>query len=190
MNTLATTMLRMDHTQVMTLFQQYAPDAPATLKQALVETICIALEVHAHLEEEIFYPALREVGIDTEVVEKSLPEHAAIHRGIDALRHMAPTEPGYDDTFMELMRNVIHHVADEETILLPDAERLLAGQLSDIGARMAWRRMQLSAPYTPELTSNLLQLAAVGPMVLAGALPGAGWLTGAWSDGSNRSRPG
>jgi hypothetical protein len=47
------------------------------------------------------------------------------------------------------MRDVIHHIADEETVLIPAAERALASQLSELGARMTRRRMQLVAQKRP-----------------------------------------
>jgi hypothetical protein len=55
----ATNMIRMDHTHVMSTFHQYEIDASPRSRQALVNVICLALEIHAQLEEEIFYPALR-----------------------------------------------------------------------------------------------------------------------------------
>ena len=50
-----TNMIRLDHTHVLSTFHQFKPDAPARVKRGLVNTICTALEVHAQLEEEIFY---------------------------------------------------------------------------------------------------------------------------------------
>ena len=131
----ATDMIRADHTRVLATFHRYSPDLSPREKRGLADTICLALEVHAQIEEEIFYPALQ--GIDPEVVAKSLPEHAEVKRLVLALRGMSPTEPAFDSTVMELMRKVIHHVADEETTLLPDAERQLAAELPELGLRMA-----------------------------------------------------
>jgi len=72
---------------------------------------------------------------------------------------------------MELMRDVMHHVADEETVLLPEAERRLAGQLDKLGARMTKRRLQLAAPHTGEIAFNTMRSFPAGSMmVAAGAL--------------------
>jgi hypothetical protein len=170
----ATDMIRADHTRVLATFHRYAADASPRVKQGLVNTICLALEVHAQLEEEIFYPALR--SIDPDIVAKSLPEHAEMKRLIGALRGMASSDPQYDATFMELMRKVVHHVADEETTLLPDAERALHDRLGELGARMAKRRLQLSAPRAREMARNMAQ-AGPGKGLLIGA--GAAILGGA-----------
>ena len=144
----ATTMIRMDHTHVLATFHRYRRDAPAHVKQALFNMICTALEVPAQLEEEIFYPGMRAAAAsDNAIVEKSLPEHEemkglirklrGMHRAIDAL---------YDDTLIELMRGVLHHVADEETTLLPDAERALGEGVEDLGLQMTRRRLELTVP--------------------------------------------
>lgn len=165
----ATDMIRMDHTRVLASFHRYALDAQPRTKQGLVNTVCLALEIHAQVEEEIFYPALR--SLDPQGVEKSVPEHQEMRRLIALLRAMDPAGPEYDATFMELMRAVLHHVADEETTLLPDAERRLADRLGELGAQMSRRRIELGAPRAGELARNMAR--AVPPkavMVGAGAL--------------------
>ena len=56
-----TTMIRMDHSYVMSLFHRYKADTAPGKKRALVTNACLAIQVHAQLEEEIFYPALRQL---------------------------------------------------------------------------------------------------------------------------------
>src|SRR5205085_2825614 len=81
-----TNMIRADHTHVLATFHQYEIDTSPGTKQALVNTICLALEIHAQLEEEIFYPAMREIARDAGVVGKSVPEHDEMRRLIAQLR--------------------------------------------------------------------------------------------------------
>lgn len=139
----ATDMIRADHTRVLATFHRYALDASPRAKRGLVGKICLALEIHAQVEEEVFYPALRDAG--SELVEKSFPEHEEMRRLIGALRRLDAADEQYDATFMDLMRAVMHHVADEETVLLPQAESLLADELHALGRQMAKRRLQLGA---------------------------------------------
>jgi hemerythrin superfamily protein len=163
----ATGMIRADHRHVLATFHQYHADTRPATKQALVNTICLALEIHAQLEEEIFYPAMREVAErDSAAVDKSLPEHNEMKRLIGELRGMQPTDAVYDRTLMELMRDVMHHVADEETILLPDAEKLLGDDaLSELGARMTKRRIELSAPRSGEMAANMARALPASKML-------------------------
>lgn len=171
-----TTMIRMDHTHVLTTFHQYDADASVRVKKGLVDQVCVALEIHAQLEEEIFYPALRAVA-DTDMVRKSVPEHDEMRRIIAQLRKLEPTDAGYDDTFYQLMNTVMHHVADEETLLLPAAERVLADELGELGAQMTRRRLQLAAPRTGEIAGSMARSMGTGTVVAgAGALLAASYL--------------
>jgi hemerythrin superfamily protein len=166
-----TNMIRMDHTHVMATFHQYELDSSPRTRQGLANSICLALEIHAQLEEEIFYPALRAMDTSNPAILKSVPEHNEMKRLIAKLRGMQPTEAGYDDTLFELMRDVMHHVADEETILLPEAERLMGDRLGDLGAQMMKRRLELSAPRGGEIAGNLIRAMPKSTMMLAaGAL--------------------
>jgi hypothetical protein len=150
-----TTMIRMDHTHVFALFHRYKADTPDGRKRALLTNACLALEVHARLEEEIFYPALRRVISDDEVLNKSGPEHDEMRELIQQLRDQLAAADRLsvtvDDTFLKLMRAVIHHVADEETHLLPIAERLLKDELGELGVKMTRRRVELVKPHMGEI---------------------------------------
>ncbi|NPC54798.1 hemerythrin domain-containing protein [Caenimonas soli] len=171
-----TNMIRMDHTHVITTFHQYEVDTPLRVKKGLVDTVCVALEIHAQLEEEVFYPALRAVA-DTEFLGKSVPEHDQMRRLITQLRNLEPGHATYDETFYELMNNVMHHVADEETFLLPLAERVLTDRLGELGAQMTKRRLQLAAPRSGEIAGGMARSVGTGGLVMgAGALLACSYL--------------
>jgi len=176
-----TNMIRMDHTHVLAAFHQYQVDTPTRVKKGLADNICLALEVHAQLEEEIFYPALREIAADP-TLDKSKPEHDEMRALIARLRALQPGDPAFDTTLYDLMRIVMHHVADEETLLLPTAERVLADRLGELGAEMTKRRMQLALPRTAELATNTVKAMPASTMLIgAGALLAGSYLIGqAW----------
>jgi len=67
-----------------------------------------------------------------------------------------------DEKFFELIRLVMHHVADEETTLLPAAERLIEDQLGQLGAQMTKRRVQLLAPHAREVVDTTVRAFPVG----------------------------
>lgn len=194
-----TTMIRMDHSHVMALFHRYRADRSAARKRALVTNACIALQVHAQLEEEIFYPALRSVIVGDDVLEKSEPEHNEMRRLIGELRERAAGDgsvgdTAYDDKFLELMRVVLHHVADEETRLLPAAERLLSDQLGRLGMEMTRRRVVLIKPHAGELAATTVRSfpagAAAGAAVLtAGAVAIGAMLLGRSKRTGGERRP-
>jgi hemerythrin superfamily protein len=150
-----TDMIRFDHSHVVVTFHQYVVTKRASVKKALAETICDALEIHATLEEEVFYPAMRQLGLGRSVLAKSVPEHNEMRKVIAEIRAGDPNTPRYDQHVHELMRNVLHHVADEETVLLPEAERMLSkDRLNALGAQMSKRRMQLLALKAPRAARN------------------------------------
>ena len=93
---------------------------------------------------------------DNEVLRKSVPEHMEMRRLIDELRAMTPDDPRYDETLMALMRDVIHHVADEETVVLPEAERRFSeARLQELGREMTRRRLQLACPRTGQIARDM-----------------------------------
>lgn len=147
-----TDMIRFDHSHVLVSFHQYTADSTPKVKKALAETIASALEIHATLEEEVFYPAMRGIDSDEPVLLKSVPEHNEMRRLIGELRATPPGDVRHDQLLQQLMRDVIHHVADEETVLLPHAERLLGkDRLSELGADMTRRRIELVGPKAGKL---------------------------------------
>ena len=173
-----TNLIRLDHTHVLSAFHQYEAGLSPRRKKGLADNVCLAIEIHTQLEEEIFYPALRVVA-DDEVLRKSTPEHDEMRGLISRLRNMPVEDPSYDTTFFDLMRHVMHHVADEETLLLPTAERLIPEQLGELGARMTKRRLELAGRRTPELASSMARSFSAGALLAAGSamLSGAHLLT-------------
>lgn len=162
-----TSMIRMDHTHALAAFHRFKPDLSPQRKQALVRHVCLAVRVHAQLEEEIFYPAMREVLSGDETLEKSEPEHEEMRRLMETLESQDPQDPAFDQNFMKLMRTVIHHVADEETILLPAAEQMLSDRLGQLGADMTRRRLQLLRPHVGEVASTAVQTFPGGAAAVA-----------------------
>ena len=152
-----TDMIRFDHSHVMVTFHQYTGTTRASVKKAVAETICDAVEIHATLEEEIFYPVMRGLAGGEPVIEKSPHEHEEIKRLIASLRATDAGDVRHDSVMHELMRNIMHHVADEETVLLPEAERMLSkDRLNELGAQMTRRRLELIKPKAGKVARNTL----------------------------------
>ncbi len=163
----------------MAIFHRYRLDGRGRDRRALVDAACLALEVHARLEEEIFYPAMRATDAgEAADVDHSIVDHDRMRALIARLRASSADDPSLDEDFMALMREVMHHVADEETRMLPLAERTLgAKRLDELGARMTSRRMALMAPHGGEMVGNAVRAApGSAAVVVAGTLLGAAWL--------------
>jgi hemerythrin superfamily protein len=171
-----TTMIRMDHTHVLALFRRFRPHTSAGRKRALVTNACLALEVHAQLEEEIFYPALRAVAPTNPVLAKSVGEHDKMRELIASLRNLQPQDERYETAFCALMREVLHHVADEETTLLPLAEHMLADELGTLGVQMTKRRVELLKPHAGEALATSARSFPVLFGAAAAGIAVLGWL--------------
>ena len=150
-----TDMIRFDHSHVMVTFHQYTADKSASVRKALAETLCDAIEIHATLEEEFFYPVMRQYARDISFMSEAEPEHDTMRVLIAKLRNTSPEDSDHEKLVQELMRDVIHHVADEETYLLPRAEAVLSkSRLSELGSQMTRRRMQLVGPKAGKLAKE------------------------------------
>jgi hemerythrin superfamily protein len=173
-----TKMIRADHSHVMLIFHRFNAEASPQKKHAIIKSACLALTIHAQLEEEIFYPALAAADSGNAVLAKSKPEHDEMRRLIAELDESESGDPASDELFMQLMREVLHHVADEETVLLPAAERLLADRLQELGAQMSKRRMELAAPHAGELLKEQARAMPTATVLVAGGLIAGAYLLG------------
>jgi hypothetical protein len=171
-----TTMIRLDHTHVLATFRRYRSYLSGARKRALVANACLGLELHAQLEEEIFYPALFAQGSDTKDLDRSIEEHDHMRSLIQRLRQMSPQDANYDGVFCELIRIALHHVADEETTLLPLAEVRLKDQLRELGWKMTVRRFELLKPHMGEAATTTVMTFPVLTGAAVAGLCMAAWL--------------
>ena len=151
-----TDMIREEHAQVMSTLHQYRAESPSDAKQKLVNTVGLALENQALLKAEIFYPALRALAADEEVLLKSEAAHRQMRSLIGQLRDMQPTASHYDDTVATLTQIFDQHTAEEEAALLPQAEWLLRDQLRKLGLKMRTRQLVMSGPSLRQVGTVLL----------------------------------
>ena len=142
-------MLLSDHQKVKDLFQQYQ-QADAGQKETLARQILQEIEVHSRLEEEIFYPAVQTKADQQgqERVSHSFEEHRQVNSLIQELRALTPGAAPFETRFTELMRNVQHHIQEEESELLPRAQQQLGGDVERLAGQMAQRKQELMATST------------------------------------------
>ena len=143
-DSVATQAIRRDHERLVALFHRLTPDLAPLRRDALVRQLCNSLDVHAQIEEEFLYPALREAGVDHPALRRGLPDHDEMRRLVASIRATDPDDDALMPRVHELMRSMLHHLADEETVLLPLAERKLGEErMLELGERIAMRRAQL-----------------------------------------------
>lgn len=111
-------------------------------KGALVEEICHQLTVHALLEQEIFYPALRAATGDDELVDEAELDHAGAAELIGQLELMEPRASAFDATVTLLGAEVAHHIGQEEDDMF-FAARDAGIDLGALGERLAARKAEL-----------------------------------------------
>ena len=131
-------MLKDDHAKVKKAFKEFEKmdrSDTETCRQ-LVQTVCEDLKVHTTLEEEIFYPALREAMEDEDILNEAAVEHETAKMLIDQLENMEPDDPNYYATFTVLGEYVMHHVKEEEGEMFPEAKK------TDIDFESLAQRMQ------------------------------------------------
>ena len=79
--------------------------------------------MHTTLEEEIFYPAVREAIDDDDIMNEASVEHETAKMLIEQLENMQPDDPNYYATFTVLGEYVRHHVEEEESEMFPQAKK-------------------------------------------------------------------
>ena len=139
-------LLKQDHERVEKAFKEFEKldrqDAEACRR--LIGGVCEALTVHTTLEEEIFYPAVREAIDDEDLMNEAAVEHETARMLIDQLQNMGPDDPNYFATFTVLGEYVRHHIKEEQNEMFP-AARKSGIDLAALGERLRARRDELPA---------------------------------------------
>jgi hypothetical protein len=135
-------LLKDDHREVKTWFKEFENLEDDAEKNTLARKICLALRVHARIEEEIFYPALRKAIEDEDLLDEAEVEHASAKQLIAEIESMSPDDRLYDAKIKVLGEYVSHHVGEEENELFPEA-RESGVDLRDLGAQLAKRKVEL-----------------------------------------------
>jgi len=139
-------LIKSDHRRVEQLHQRYqSADGQTQQKQSIIQEICHELTLHAKLEEDIFYPAVeRRLGGDgATLVREALKEHNEMKHAISKLQSRTLAGPECDRVFQEMMKEVQHHVKEEENEMLPKAQQQLGTEMDRLGMQMQQRKQEL-----------------------------------------------
>lgn len=147
----ACSLLDTDHKNVKKMFAAYeeltsSKAASARAKRRdLAMQICMELTVHTQIEEEIFYPAVREAIKDTDLLDEADVEHASAKDLIAQLQDATEVDDMFDAKVKVLGEYIDHHVKEERNELFPKARA--ARKLDLVGMRetLAARKEELMA---------------------------------------------
>ena len=118
----AITLLKNDHKTVEALFKKFEKlgDGGEKQKKQIVAQIIKELSVHAAIEEQVFYPAVRKAVKQAEDdILEALEEHHIVKWTLSELDGLSPREERFDAKVTVLMESVRHHVKEEEQDLFP-----------------------------------------------------------------------
>ena len=142
----AIALLKADHRKVEELFEQY--ESARSKKAGIAKKICMELTIHTMIEEEIFYPACREAGVESDMMDEANVEHDGAKTLIAELEAGAPGDEFYDAKVKVLSEEIKHHVKEEEHrggIFSGAREADL--DLDALGEQMAARKQELMAQF-------------------------------------------
>lgn len=150
----AIALLKKGHAAVKKLFEQEKKlKSDDSKKAAVFNQIKNALEVHATIEEEIFYPAVKQARSENakDEVREAYAEHKQIKTLLAKLSHMDAADETYDMKVKVLNEDVEHHVKEEEGEMFPDAKKYLgAKRLVELGKKLAARKTHLEKAQSAE----------------------------------------
>jgi hemerythrin superfamily protein len=149
----ALALLRADHQRVQEMFDQFEKTKSEDRKATLAEQICQELTIHAQIEEEIFYPAVREAIRDEDLIDEATVEHQSAKDLIAQIEGGGPGGDMFEAKVKVLGEYVKHHVKEEQNELFPQVRKTKL-DLKELGERLQQRKMELMEGSTPAAGSG------------------------------------
>ena len=144
----ASTLLKNDHKKVAVLFEEIEPTTERAVKtrRDAFGKLKEELDVHAHIEEKILYPALKKEAETRDITFEGLEEHHVIKVLLAELAGMSVDREEWTAKAKVLQENVEHHVEEEETKMFKLAREILTKeQIEDLGTRLEAEKNKVKA---------------------------------------------
>jgi hemerythrin-like domain-containing protein len=138
-------LLKADHKEVADMVEKFENGRLSKDKKAATaKQICMALTVHAQIEEEIFYPAAREaVRSGEDLLDEAEVEHGSIKELVAAIENASPDDDELFEARVKVLGEYVkHHVKEEETQLFPKL-RKSDMDLDEVGMQLSARKEEL-----------------------------------------------
>jgi hemerythrin superfamily protein len=138
-------LLKKQHKEVKSLFKKIEKTEDARQRRQLMEEIASALQAHTAIEEEMFYPAVREVGTKKaeEMVDEAFEEHHVVKLVLQELPQVDPEDARFQAKMTVLSELVEHHAEEEEEEMFKLAKKIGDDELDDLGEQMEQRFQEL-----------------------------------------------
>ena len=135
----AVSLLKKQHREVEGLFKKIEKTDDGDTRREVMQEIATKLEMHTKLEEEIFYPAVREVESKKaeEMVNEAFEEHGVVKLVLKQLPNVDPEDERFEAKMTVLKELVEHHVEEEEKEMFKLAQKLGKEELRALGEQMA-----------------------------------------------------
>ena len=137
-------LLSEDHKKVKKMFKEFEKlkEGGSARKTELVRQICMELTIHAQVEEEVFYPAVRDAIDDDDLMDEADVEHASAKDLIAQIQSMSPGDDHYDAKVTVLGEYINHHVKEEEDEMFPKVRKAKV-DVAALGAEIAQRKQEM-----------------------------------------------
>ena len=138
-------LLKTQHKEVKALFKKIEKTEDSRQRRQLMEEISTALEGHTTIEEEMFYPAVRELETKKaeEMIDEAFEEHHVVKLVLRELPEVDPEDERFHAKMTVLSELVEHHVKEEEDEMFKLAKKIGEDELEDLGTRMEERFEQI-----------------------------------------------
>jgi hemerythrin superfamily protein len=134
--------LKEDHKKVTDLFSQFEKTNDEKTQREVAGKAIHELKIHAEIEEELFYPSVRKIIMDDDLLNEAAEEHHVVRVLMDEIDGPELEAPVFHAKFMVLAETVRHHIRQEEGQMFPKLARY-DGNLEELGLWMEERKQEL-----------------------------------------------
>jgi hemerythrin-like domain-containing protein len=141
-------LLKDDHDQLKKLMKELdsTTDRGVKTRERLFTKVQQELEVHEAIEEEIFYPALKEHPKAKEIVLEGYEEHNVVDMVMEEITGIPYDDETWGAKFTVMMENIEHHIEEEEGEMFAQARKVFdRDELTQLGDRMQARKQELNS---------------------------------------------
>ncbi len=137
-------LLENDHQQVKRLIEKLESQENAQGRAQLFETVRTEMHAHERIEEEIFYPALKQRATDKQIVLEGYEEHHVVDILMQELADLNFDDQSWPAKLKVMKENIEHHIEEEEDDMFSKARDVFSNEeLEELGERMAARKKEL-----------------------------------------------